>query len=483
MEKLKTFFFQNTNTKQTIVKNTFWLFLSETSGRLLKMGLIVYAARVLGASGWGLFSYAISVASLLTMFADIGISDLVLREITQKKDGHKTFISTALLLKVIVLVISTFLVIFVSPFISHIPQANSLFFLVALILFFDSMRELGLSINRASEKMERDMVVKVATNASIFILGVLLLKMQLSPKSIALAYAIGSAIGFITVAILIRKELRDLLAKVDLRIFKTIIKTTWPFVFITLIGVIMGNIDIYMLGIWKNAGEIGLYSSVQRIQQFIMILPSTIAVAVFPLMSRLVNVDKQQFRVLLEKTLSMILLMGIPVAIGGILLADQIILKVFGQDYVGAIPIFQVLMLMLLISFPLVLLSNAIFAHNKQRNLAPAYTFGIIANVIFNLLLIPKFGAVGSAVATLVSTGTITLFIWMKLKKINDFAVLKNLKKSFLATLVMICFIFIFKYFEVGVMQNIFVSAFVYFATLLLLKESIFKDLREMVRG
>src|SRR3989338_8892897 len=201
MEQIKNFLFVNTNTRQTIIKNTFWLFSSEISGRLLKMGLIIYAARVLGSSGWGVFSYAISIASLLTMFADIGISDLVVREITQKKAGHQTLISTALLLKKIVLVISTFLVIFISPFISHIPQAQSLFFLVALILFFDSLRELGLSINRASEKMERDMVVKVTTNAVLFILGVIFLKIKLAPESIALAYVIGNAIGFVTIAI------------------------------------------------------------------------------------------------------------------------------------------------------------------------------------------------------------------------------------------------------------------------------------------
>src|SRR3989344_4783241 len=483
MEKLKTFFLRNTNTRQTIIKNTFWLFSSEISGRLLKMGLIIYAARVLGSSGWGVFSYAISVASLLTMFADIGISDLIIREITQKKEGHQTFISTALLLKIIVLVVSTLLVIFISPFISHIPQANPLFFLVALILFFDSMRELGLSINRASEKMERDMVVKVTTNASIFILGVLLLKIKLVPESIALAYAIGSAIGFISIAIIIRKDLKTFLSKIDTRIFKLIIKTTWPFVFITLIGVIMGNIDIYMLGIWKNAGEIGLYASVQRIQQFIMILPSTISVAVFPLMSRLVNVDKNQFRIILEKTLSMILLIGIPISLGGILLSDQLILKVFGEGYVGAIPIFQVFMSMLLISFPLVLLSNAIFAQNKQRSLAPAYSLGILANILFNLLLIPKFGAVGASVATLISTGTITVFIWMKLEIINDFKILGNLKKSFLATLIMTCFVFIFGYFEMSVVLNIFVSAVIYLSALLLLKESILKDLKEIVRN
>src|SRR3989344_3399907 len=481
MEKLKTFFLRNTNTGQTIIKNTFWLFSSEISGRLLKMGLIIHAARVLGSTGWGIFSYAISISSLLMIFADIGISDLVLREITQKKEGHRTFISTALLLKIIMLAISTLLVIFISPFISHIPQAQSLFFLVALILFFDSLRELGLSINRASEKMERDMVVKVTTNAAIFIFGVIFLKIKLVPESIALAYAIGSAIGFISIAIIIRKDLKTFLSKIDTRIFKLIIKTTWPFVFITLIGVIMGNIDIYMLGIWKNAGEIGLYASVQRIQQFIMIIPSTMAVAIFPLMSRLANSDNTQFRTTLEKTLSLIMFAGIPISLGGIILADQLIPLIFGQDYLGAIPILRVLMLMLLSSFPLVLLSNAIFAYNRQKNLAPAYLLGIFANILFNLLLIPEFGAVGSTIATLASTATITIFIWRKLKRISNFEIIPRLKKSFVATIIMIFFIFTLKYFGVHVVLNIIISSIIYFSVLLLLKESIFKDIKEIV--
>lgn len=483
MEQIRKFLFVNTSSKQTVAKNIFWLFGSEISGRLLKMGLIIYAARMLGSDGWGLFSYAISVASLLIIFSDIGISDLVVREINQKKEGYRTFVSTALLLKIIMLLISTLLVIFISPLISHIPQAQTLFPLVALILFFDSMRELGLSVNRASEKMERDMVVKIITNATIFVLGVILLKIKLTPESIAVAYAIGSAVGFITIAIIIRKDLKTLISKINIKIFKLIIKTTWPFVFITLIGTIMGNIDIYMLGIWKNAGEIGLYSSVQRIQQFIIIIPSTIAVAVFPLMSRLANIDHKQFRIILEKIFSLIMLIGIPISLGGIILADQLVPLIFGQDYLGAIPILRILMLMLLFSFPLILLSNAIFAHNKQKKLVLVYSLGILANVLFNLLLIPKFGAVGSALATLVSTSIITIFIWIKLKTISDFEIMPKLKKSFFATLIMIFPIFIFKYFEINIIINIIISSIIYFFIILLLKESIFKEIKEIIKN
>jgi len=198
-------------------------------------------------------------------------------------------------------------------------------------------------------------------------------------------------------------------------------------------------------------------------------------------MSRLANSDNTQFRTTLEKTLSLIMFAGIPISLGGIILADQLIPLIFGQDYLGAIPILRVLMLMLLSSFPLVLLSNAIFAYNRQKNLAPAYLLGIFANILFNLLLIPEFGAVGAAIATLASTATITIFIWRKLKRISNFEIIPRLKKSFVATIIMIFFIFTLKYFGVHVVLNIIISSIIYFSVLLLLKESIFKDIKEIV--
>jgi len=62
------------------------------------MGLIVYAARVLGTEGWGVFSYATSIGIILVIFSDIGSLELS-REKRTKKGSYKTFIGTAVLLK------------------------------------------------------------------------------------------------------------------------------------------------------------------------------------------------------------------------------------------------------------------------------------------------------------------------------------------------------------------------------------------------
>jgi O-antigen/teichoic acid export membrane protein len=343
------------------------------------------------------------------------------------------------------------------------------------------MREIGLTVNRALEKMERDMVVKTVTNALILGLGILLLKIEVSPKSVALAYAIGSAVGFATIAFMIRKHIKEFLGVGDIKLVGSIIKTAWPFVFIIFLGAIMGNTDTYMLGIWKDPAEIGLYASIQRMQNFIVLIPSTIAVATFPLMSRLIVADKTQSRMVLEKTLALIMLIGLPIALGGVILADQIIPFIFGQGYLGAIPVMQVLMLMMLASFPLFLLSNAIFTHNRQKELVPAYMFGILINILLNFLLIPQFGAVGASVATLASTAGITAIILKKLKTISYFEIMPKLKIAFFATLLMTLATLTLKHFGINFVVNIGISSIIYFSALFLLKEPTIGELKEFI--
>lgn len=480
--RIKEFLFVNTSNKQTFAKNTFWLGLGEVSGRLFKMALIIYTARVLGADGWGTFSYALSTASLIMIFSDIGLGGLITREIIQKKEDYARFIGTAIFLKNVILVVSILCVILFSPAISNIPEAKILFPIVAVIFFFDTLRELGFSISRALEKMESEMFSKTVMSIVILVLGMILMKMHPEPKSLAIAFAVGSAIGFFIILFMIRKALREFLFNVDRKLIKLILKTTWPFAVIMLIGSIMGNTDIFMLGIWRDANEIGLYSSVQRIQQFILIIPSMIAAASFPLMSRLAREGQDQFGAILEKTMVFVFIVGIPIVCGGILLSDKIIPFIFGPQYMGAVPMFQILMITLLTSFPLALLSNAIFSFNKQRELVTAYTLGIIANIAINMALIPAFGAIGSAIATCISTTVVTIYIWKKMKTINQFEVLSKLKKGMAATAVMALFILMLRYVGSNTIVIILISSGVYFCTLWAAKESIFSEALKIIK-
>ncbi len=71
MEKIRKFLFVNSSIKQTIIKNIVWLSGGVTISRILRSLVIIYAARILGTEGYGIFSYAISFAAILNVIFHI----------------------------------------------------------------------------------------------------------------------------------------------------------------------------------------------------------------------------------------------------------------------------------------------------------------------------------------------------------------------------------------------------------------------------
>jgi len=63
-----------------VAKNTFWLTVSNFGGRLIKAVIIIYAARALGTDGYGVFSYAMTLAGFLSLFVDPGVNGILIRD-------------------------------------------------------------------------------------------------------------------------------------------------------------------------------------------------------------------------------------------------------------------------------------------------------------------------------------------------------------------------------------------------------------------
>ena len=91
IKNLKTLLLENTGIKQTIFKNTFWLTLAEAISRFLGLALIIFAARILGAEGYGKFAFALSFVSVLAILADLGLSEITNRELSRNKEAEKEY--------------------------------------------------------------------------------------------------------------------------------------------------------------------------------------------------------------------------------------------------------------------------------------------------------------------------------------------------------------------------------------------------------
>src|SRR3989304_2441108 len=103
VKKIKEFLFQNKNIRQTIAKNAFWLSFGEIIGRILRAGVVIYSARILGAEQWGVFSYAITLAAMFTIFSDIGLSSVLTREAAKDPLNRDRYFSTIFVFKIILI--------------------------------------------------------------------------------------------------------------------------------------------------------------------------------------------------------------------------------------------------------------------------------------------------------------------------------------------------------------------------------------------
>jgi len=452
-------------------------------GRILRTGVVIYAARALGAEGWGVFSYAMSLAALFTIFSDIGLSAVLIREGAKSPEAREKYFATTLVLKIILIAISFAVVMFGVPHFTKIPLSTNLLFFIVLLLLFDSLRGFGVSLFRATEKMEMEAFSNILTQGVILVAGVAILIISPSPEHLAITYATGSAAGLILVIISLWPYLKKFWQHFDKNLFKPILKAAWPFGVAGLLGAIMINTDTIIIGWLRTATDVGYYSAAQKPVLLLYILPSLIAGGFFPVLAKLANKDNEKLREALEKGLAFVFLLAIPFAVGMILTSGQIIHLLFGNEYFNqpTIITLQLLAITLITNFPISLLVNAIFAYDRQKDLITFWTIGAIGNAVFDLLLIPVWGIAGAALATVIIQIITGSLIWYKMKKINNFSVFGYLKKIILATFIMAAFVVLLRWLHWPVLAIVPASAGIYLAALILFKEKIISQFKTII--
>ena len=481
---LKELLFYNRGAKQIIIKNIFWLSMSQVGSRLIRAAIIIYAARILGAAEYGVFSYVLSLAGFFTIFADLGVSPLMTREIAGHPDKRATYFASAFWLKNILLTITAVLIIFVAPKFSNIEAAVVLLPFVALLTLFDNFRDFTFAYFRGIEKMEREAILTVIMNTAIAVAGFIILRFYQTAGALLFSYIASVAILSVAALYFVKDFIKGIFKNFDKEIFKQFFHDCWPLAFTGLFGIFMLNIDVIMLGWWRTAEEIGYYSASQRIVQILYTLPLILASAIFPAMTRFIKQNEpDRARNLNEKSISVLYLIAIPLTIGGIILANPIIEFIFGKEYLPASISFQILIATLLIHFPGAILGNLIMAYNQQKRLVKYAAVGSASNIVFNALLIPPFGIAGSAIATLISQFVYFAPIWLKIKKLGDFQTLRHLKKIIVSALIMGFFSFLLNKFGLNVIINIIISSGIYFGILYLLKESIILEIKSLIKS
>ncbi|MBI2035393.1 MAG: polysaccharide biosynthesis C-terminal domain-containing protein [Candidatus Liptonbacteria bacterium] len=331
--------------------------------------------------------------------------------------------------------------------------------------------------------MEIQAIITTITNVSIAIFGFAILHFAGTAKALTITYALSAGTGALASIIAVKREFGHVIKNFNKSLVRPVISATWPMAFTALIGAFMLNTDVIMLGWFKDATEVGLYSAGQKVVLLLYALPTIFVTSVFPVLSRLVGQNEEErVRELVEKSMALINAMAIPLSVGGIILGQSLIEFLYGAEFTAAATTFRILMLTILFTYAGGFIGNLILAYNMQRKVPLYWGASSAGNFILNAVLIPPFGAMGAAIATVIAQVMVNGLGWLMIRRVKKFYILKYLKNIAVAAILMGAASFFMDFAGVQVLINIFLSACLYWLILYFLKENLVSEILELVK-
>ncbi len=399
---LQSFLLVNGTLKQTIFKNTFWLTIGTGLSRVLNFVLMVYVARILGATEYGAFAFAMAFVSLFTVIADLGIATILVREFSREKENEKEF-HALVSLKMISGILMVILSIAGAFLITQDANIQKIIFILAFATLANSFIDTIYAFFQARQKMEHQALAAVF--GAILLTGFGLLVILVFPNAENLSYAFLAANLITIISLLAFFHFKFFPLKISWQktIWRKYLAISWPLAFTSFFGLLYTYIDSVMLGAYGMITENGFYSAAYRIAWMAYIFTGLAVTSFYPILSKAVGESKEKFQQIWNYQMELMTALAVPLMIGGTILAPKIISFFYGAEFLPSILALQILMIMAGILLLYAAFNQVLIVANQQKKLILATLFGAGINIILNFIFIPKYSLYGAAFASVIT--------------------------------------------------------------------------------
>jgi O-antigen/teichoic acid export membrane protein len=373
------------------------LALGEAVARLVAFAATILIARRLGAAAFGIISVAAAVRLYLVCMVEGGIDSIGMREAAAQRSFARQLAPALVVVRVGVAAILVLLVVVIG--FALLPQPDgSLIALYSLTLLPLAANLRWLHLGHGSSVGPA--LTRLASESLMLVVVVLALHEPGDLVRVPLAQFLGDATGALLLALLVGRALGPLSIGSAWRTARPVLTESWPLVLHALLGLVMFNADLLMLRLFRGATEVGQYAAAYAIIGFLVYLGVVYYQSLLPALSR-DHLDPAARARTYALSLEQVLLAGAPVAAGGILVAGSLIPFVFGAGYGAAALPFALLAASLPASWLRNVAQAGQVAQRRSQLLLRTSLIAVGVNLALNLLLIPRFGPVGAATATL----------------------------------------------------------------------------------
>ncbi|MEH1796770.1 MULTISPECIES: flippase [unclassified Nostoc] len=394
---------------RAIIANTGWLF----ADRILRMGASlvvgVWVARYLGVQQYGLFNYTLAFVSLFSPIFTLGLDDVVIRHIIRQSSNREEILGTTFWLK---LLGGTASVLFAVSTMFFLGEHETLKISLVAILGMAGIFRATDTIDLWFQSQVQSKYSVIARNIAFLLNTVIKIVLILTKASLlAFAWVTLAEFAMSAIGLLIVYQVKGYslwLWRWSLSAAKTLLKESLPLIFSGFAIMIFMRIDQVMLGQMIGNSEVGIYSAAVRVSEIWYFIPGAIVSSVAPSIYAAKEKSESLYYQRIGQLLSLMTCISLGIALPMTFLSEKIIIVMFGSGYAEAGPILSVHIWTSLFVFMGLATSPWFIAEGLNHVSLGKTLFGAILNIILNLFLIPKYGGLGAASATIISQAAAT---------------------------------------------------------------------------
>ncbi len=453
-----------------IAKNTSYFTLALILQKIISFSYFIFIAKNLSPEQLGKYYFAISFTTIFAIFIDLGLSNVLIREVAKLKDKKQvqTYLGSVLFLKIPLALLSLVSVFVLINLMHYEDLTKTLVYLSSLCMVLDSFTLTFFAVARGFHNLGYESVSSILFQLIVFIGGFFAIKMQMSIKWLFLALVLASSFNFTYSFLLLKLKWKlKIRPKKNITLLKTIISITIPFAIFGVLQRLYTYLDSVLLSVLAGDKYVGLYQIAFKIIFALQFLPLAFTASLYPAFADYYKNNKSQLSITFERALTYLMVISLPISVGIISLSDKIIMF-FNPEYFEAIWPLRIIILSLFFIFLTYPIGSLLNACDRQvintKNMAIALFFSIV----LNLILIPRFKSIGASITVLSANFlmfVLGLRIVPQILKYNYKKIFFTFLKTLFSAILMAIFIFLFKN-KINFFLIIIPSALLYFVFL-----------------
>lgn len=380
----------------------------------------VMVMRGLGVEGFGVYGYVLTLVGLTSFASNMGMERLLKREIARDETRAGPMVATGLAATALLSLATGVFIVVWTLLVDGRAEVVGAGALAAVALAIQSIALVPVSAFHAVRRMGLGVGPNAVGRVVLVLATAAFLWAELGVMAVFAAQILDATLTLIIVWRVYVQRIGTAGMRTAWSDVVDLVRTSVPFGLNALFVSIYLSVDVLLLGLMRDDTEVGIYRGAVMLLSLFPVVADTLSTGLYPRMARhLGHPDRAGAE--MRFAARILLAISIPAAVGGVLTAEPVMVFLGGPAFaVSALP-FMIMAPLL----PLRYLNNgfgmALSALDQQEDRTRGAILAAVVNVGLNLVMIPRYGAVGAAAVTLATEVFLIGFMaWRLLPRITS---------------------------------------------------------------